>query len=89
MTFICFFSGQESLINAISDELPRIQEQVYYGYINSRTDVLDKFLSEDGISRYNPQVKECLESFWKYHFYKDIIIVMSVVILCWLDADSC
>lgn len=41
----------------MNDELPRIQEQVYYGHINSRTDVLDKFLSENGISRYNPQVK--------------------------------
>lgn len=44
-------------MNAMNDELPRIQEQVYYGHINSRTDVLDKFLSESGISRYNPQVK--------------------------------
>ena len=43
-------------MNAMNDELPRIQEQVYYGHINSHTDVLDKFLSESGISRYNPQV---------------------------------
>ena len=43
-------------MNAMNDELPRIQEQVYYGQINSHTDVLDKFLSESGISRYNPQV---------------------------------
>lgn len=40
----------------MNDELPRIQEQVYYGHINSRTDILGKFLSENGISRYNPQV---------------------------------
>lgn len=40
----------------MNDELPRIQEQVYYGHINSRTDVLDKFLSESGTTRYNPQV---------------------------------
>ncbi|XP_057977897.1 UDP-glucose:glycoprotein glucosyltransferase [Malania oleifera] len=49
-------SNEEALINAMNDELPRIQEQVYYGQINSRTDVLDKFLSESGIQRYNPQI---------------------------------
>lgn len=41
----------------MNEELPRIQEQVYYGHISSRTDVLEKFLSESGITRYNPQVK--------------------------------
>ncbi|GMJ03532.1 UDP-GLUCOSE:GLYCOPROTEIN GLUCOSYLTRANSFERASE, PRIORITY IN SWEET LIFE 2 [Hibiscus trionum] len=49
-------SSEEALINAMNDELPRIQEQVYYGQINSHTDVLDKFLSEAGVSRYNPQI---------------------------------
>lgn len=49
-------SNEEALMNAMNDELPRIQEQVYYGHINSRTDVLDKFLSESGIQRYNPQI---------------------------------
>lgn len=47
---------EEAVINAMNDELPRIQEQVYYGHINSHTDVLDKFLSESGIQRYNPQI---------------------------------
>ncbi|KAK9048740.1 hypothetical protein SSX86_032293, partial [Deinandra increscens subsp. villosa] len=47
---------EEALMNAMNDELPRIQEQVYYGQINSRTDILDKFLSESGIQRYNPQI---------------------------------
>lgn len=47
---------QEALINAMNEELPRIQEQVYYGQISSHTDVLDKFLSESGIIRYNPEV---------------------------------
>ncbi|KAA3462915.1 UDP-glucose:glycoprotein glucosyltransferase-like isoform X2 [Gossypium australe] len=56
MNGFVFDSSEEALINAMSDELPRIQEQVYYGHINSRTDVLDKFLSENGISRYNPQI---------------------------------
>ncbi|KAM6554272.1 hypothetical protein CsatB_015034 [Cannabis sativa] len=49
-------SKEEALINAMNDELPRLQEQVYYGHINSHTDVLDKYLSESGISRYNPQI---------------------------------
>lgn len=40
----------------MNEELPRIQEQVYYGQISSQTDILDKFLSENGIMRYNPQV---------------------------------
>ena len=44
-------------MNAMNEELPRIQEQVYYGQISSHTDILDKFLSESGINRYNPQVK--------------------------------
>ncbi|KAE8009047.1 hypothetical protein FH972_005504 [Carpinus fangiana] len=56
MNGLVFDSNEESLINAMNDELPRIQEQVYYGHIQSRTDVLDKFLSENGISRYNPQI---------------------------------
>lgn len=43
-------------MNALNDETPRIQEQVYFGHINSQTDVLDKFLSETGIQRYNPRV---------------------------------
>lgn len=47
---------QEALMNAMNEELPRIQEQVYYGHINSQTDVLDKFLSESGVQRYNPKV---------------------------------
>ncbi|XP_071733652.1 UDP-glucose:glycoprotein glucosyltransferase-like [Rutidosis leptorrhynchoides] len=49
-------SNEEALMRAMNDELPRIQEQVYYGQINARTDVLDKFLSENGIQRYNPQI---------------------------------
>ena len=40
----------------MNEELPRIQEQVYYGNIDSLTNVLDKFLSESGVRRYNPQV---------------------------------
>lgn len=43
-------------MNAMNDELPRIQEQVYYGHIQSHTDVLEKFLSENSYKRYNPSV---------------------------------
>ncbi|KAG5041087.1 hypothetical protein JHK85_013563 [Glycine max] len=47
---------KEALINALNDETPRIQEQVYFGQIMSDTDVLAKFLSEAGIQRYNPKI---------------------------------
>lgn len=40
----------------MNDELPRLQEGVYYGQINIRTDILEKFLTEEGQPRYNPQV---------------------------------
>ncbi|MBA0726897.1 hypothetical protein Golax_002691 [Gossypium laxum] len=56
MNGLVFDSSEDALINAMNDELPRIQEQVYYGQINSHTNVLDKFLSENGVSRYNPQI---------------------------------
>ncbi|KAG0448863.1 hypothetical protein HPP92_027626 [Vanilla planifolia] len=49
-------SSEDSSINAMNEELSRIQEQVYYGQITSNTDVLDKFLSESAYHRYNPQV---------------------------------
>uniref|UniRef100_A0A7N0UES8 UDP-glucose:glycoprotein glucosyltransferase n=1 Tax=Kalanchoe fedtschenkoi TaxID=63787 RepID=A0A7N0UES8_KALFE len=53
---LVYESSEEALLNAMNDELPRLQEQVYYGQINSQTNVLDKFLSESGILRYNPQI---------------------------------
>lgn len=56
MNGLVFDSNEEALMNAMNDELSRIQEQVYYGHINSHTDVLDKFLTESGITRYNPQI---------------------------------
>ncbi|KAL3515635.1 hypothetical protein ACH5RR_022537 [Cinchona calisaya] len=56
MNGLVYDTNEEALINAMNDELPRIQEQVYYGLINSHTDVLDKFLTESGIQRYNPQI---------------------------------
>lgn len=49
-------ANEEQTVNAMNEELPRIQEQVYFGHINSHTDVLDKFLSESGYRRYNPQI---------------------------------
>ncbi|XP_045817511.1 UDP-glucose:glycoprotein glucosyltransferase-like isoform X2 [Trifolium pratense] len=48
--------NEEALQNALNDETQRIQEQVYFGQIKSHTDVLDKFLSEAGIQRYNPRI---------------------------------
>ncbi|KAK9286489.1 hypothetical protein L1049_014887 [Liquidambar formosana] len=56
MNGLVYDSSEDALVNAMNEELPRIQEQVYYGHINSHTDVLDKFLSESGIHRYNPQI---------------------------------
>ncbi|KAI3972803.1 hypothetical protein MKX01_019461 [Papaver californicum] len=49
-------STEDAVVNAMNDELPRIQEQVYYGHVNSHTDVLDHFLAENGYRRYNPQI---------------------------------
>jgi hypothetical protein len=48
---------QTAAIPAMNDELPKIQEGVYYRAISQRTDVLDFFLSENGQPRYNPQVQ--------------------------------
>ncbi|KAL5787384.1 hypothetical protein ACOSP7_004333 [Xanthoceras sorbifolium] len=56
MNGLVYDSSEEVLMNAMTEELPRIQEQVYYGQISSHTDILDKFLSESGINRYNPQI---------------------------------
>lgn len=49
-------SNENALLSAMNDELPRFQEQVYYGRINPRTDILDKLLSESSINRYNLQI---------------------------------
>lgn len=61
-------------MNAMNEELPRIQEQVYYGQINSHTDVLDKFLSESGVQRYNLKVHliktPIFKSIWAYVVYQ-------------------
>lgn len=66
----------------MNDELPRIQEQVYYGHIQSRTDVLDKFLSENGISRYNPQVKHFgYITFWGYFSNNVVLLIVKYVLL--------
>ncbi|KAK3153915.1 hypothetical protein QOZ80_2BG0183200 [Eleusine coracana subsp. coracana] len=67
-------SNEDATMNAMNDELPRIQEQVYYGHIQSHTDVLDKFLSESSYKRYNPSVagkssgkKRFVSLFASYH----------------------
>ncbi|KAJ4966264.1 hypothetical protein NE237_018113 [Protea cynaroides] len=56
MNGLIYESSEEAVINAINDELPKIQEQVYFGHINSYTDMLEKFMSENGYHRYNPQI---------------------------------
>nr|CAD1836155.1 unnamed protein product [Ananas comosus var. bracteatus] len=56
MNGLVYEPTEDSTMHAMNEELPRIQEQVYYGHINSHTDVLDKFLSESGYGRYNPSI---------------------------------
>ncbi|OQU85915.1 hypothetical protein SORBI_3004G337800 [Sorghum bicolor] len=66
-------ASEEATMNAMNDELPRIQEQVYYGHIQSHTDVLEKFLSENSYKRYNPSItgnsaeKKFVSLFASYH----------------------
>ncbi|KAF8723076.1 hypothetical protein HU200_022226 [Digitaria exilis] len=66
-------SNEDATMNAMNDELPRIQEQVYYGHIQSHTDVLEKFLSESSYKRYNPSItgksagKKFVSLFASYH----------------------
>ncbi|KAI5067704.1 hypothetical protein GOP47_0018232 [Adiantum capillus-veneris] len=43
----------EGGLQAMSEELPKIQEGVYFGHINSHTDILEKFLKEKAYFRYN------------------------------------
>uniref|UniRef100_A0A3B5YVU0 UDP-glucose:glycoprotein glucosyltransferase n=2 Tax=Triticum aestivum TaxID=4565 RepID=A0A3B5YVU0_WHEAT len=66
--------NEDATMNAMNDELPRIQEQVYYGHIQSHTDVLEKFLSESSYKRYNPSItgkstekKRFVSLFASYH----------------------
>ncbi|XP_078432136.1 EMS-MUTAGENIZED BRI1 SUPPRESSOR 1 isoform X2 [Wolffia australiana] len=66
MNGLIFEATEESTMNAMNEELSRIQEQVYYGKINSNTDVLDKFLTESGIRRYNPLITGEDEGSLKY-----------------------
>eukprot|EP00250_Pteridium_aquilinum_P011892 c20372_g1_i1 orf=227-5122(+) len=43
-------------LQAMNEELPKIQEGVYFGHINSHTDILEKFLKEKTYARYNPHI---------------------------------
>ncbi|XP_068649445.1 UDP-glucose:glycoprotein glucosyltransferase [Aristolochia californica] len=56
MNGLVYESTEDAPLNAMNEELPRIQEQVYYGHITSSTDVLEKFLSKSSYHRYNPQI---------------------------------
>jgi hypothetical protein len=53
----------------MNEELPRLQEGVYYGAINIRTDILEKFLTEEGQPRYNPQVAYNQMILYNYLFH--------------------
>ncbi|MCO5576449.1 hypothetical protein L7F22_030259 [Adiantum nelumboides] len=46
----------EGGVQAMSEELPKIQEGVYFGHINSHTDILEKFMKEKAYFRYNPNI---------------------------------
>ncbi|XP_078173674.1 EMS-MUTAGENIZED BRI1 SUPPRESSOR 1 [Carex rostrata] len=59
-------ASEESLMNAMNEEMHKLQEQVYYGQISSHTDILDKFLSEGGYKRYNPSIIGDLKGSKKY-----------------------
>ncbi|KAI4967941.1 hypothetical protein ZWY2020_010394 [Hordeum vulgare] len=66
--------NEDATMNAMNDELPRIQEQVYYGHIQSHTDVLEKFLSESSYKLHNPSItgkstekKRFVSLFASYH----------------------
>ncbi|GLJ16960.1 hypothetical protein SUGI_0293070 [Cryptomeria japonica] len=58
MNGLVYPSSQEpdSAIQAMNEELVKIQEGIYYGQIGSNTDILEKFLLESGHPRYNPQI---------------------------------
>ncbi|KAK6945622.1 Glucosyltransferase 24, catalytic domain [Dillenia turbinata] len=56
MNGLVYDANEDALLNAMNEELPRIQEQVYFGHITSQTNVLDKILSENGIQRFNPLI---------------------------------
>ena len=58
----------------MNDELPRIQEQVYYGNIDTHTNVLDKFLSKNGVQCYNPQV-------WHFDISSDVRSVLVIILV--------
>ena len=55
--------AQDAALQAMNEDLMKLQEGVYYGHINSRTDILEKFLSESGHPRYNPHVSRGCEIF--------------------------
>lgn len=57
MVYMLIFFYQDASMSAMNDELPRLQEKLYYGQIHSRTDILEHFFSESSFKRYNPQVR--------------------------------
>lgn len=57
---------QGGALAAMNEELPKIQEGVYFGHINSNTDILDKFLREKGYPRYNSHIVATSKEDLKY-----------------------
>lgn len=53
-------------LQAMSEELPKIQEGVYFGHINAHTDILEKFLKEKTYFRYNPDIVATSKEDLKY-----------------------
>ena len=53
--------AQDAVLQAMNEDLMKLQEGVYYGHINSCMDILEKFFSESGHPRYNPHVSRGCE----------------------------
>ena len=56
--------AQDAALQAMNEDLMKLQEGVYYVHINFHTDILEKFLSESGHPRYNPHVRRGCEIFF-------------------------
>lgn len=79
--FYHLYSPKEATMNAMNDELPRIQEQVYYGHIQSHTDILEKFLSENSYKRYNPSVSTNISEKYTPLIFTPIMMLFSFRLL--------
>eukprot|EP00850_Spirogloea_muscicola_P001842 SM000007S20802 [mRNA] locus=s7:271985:281468:- [translate_table: standard] len=46
----------EGAVDGIGDEMPKVQEAVYYGRLTTRTDALSFFLDDSAVTRYNAKI---------------------------------